>query len=87
MASRRPTDGGFRAARNAALRSLDEAQIVAYSRRYGVPMPADRSPDGPFWAGLHKARVACLDLTDEERETSRRWLAARGYGQGTGGVG
>ncbi len=85
MAPRLAQDGGFREQRNAALRSLDEAQIVAYSRRWGVPMPGDRSPDGPFWAGIHKARVACLDLTDEERETSRHWLAARGYGQGVGG--
>lgn len=72
----------FREARNAALRSLEEWRIRAYCRRYGVPIPADRGPDGPFWAGVHKARLECLDLTEAERETSRRWLAARGYRPG-----
>jgi len=69
----------FRRERNRALRSLDAATIDRFCAAWGVPMPADRSPGGPYWAGVHKARVACLDLTEAERQASRRWLAAHGY--------
>jgi hypothetical protein len=76
------TDGtlaAFRRDRNAALRSLDLVQLLDFCRRYRVPMPEDRQPDGPFWAGVHKARTECIDLTPAERAVSRRWLVEHGY--------
>lgn len=54
-----------------ALRSLDEQQILAYARKYGVRLPSH--PEA-FWRGIHKARVMVPGLSEEEREHSRRWL-------------
>jgi len=66
----------FRKERNDALRSLDAAQITAFSRKWGAPLPPT---EGQFWAGVHKARLNCTDMTPEEQEASRRWLAEHGY--------
>lgn len=62
--------------RREALLSMDKEKILAYMRKYGVPLPSN---DDVFWISVHKARTADLSLPDDERQISREWLAARGY--------
>lgn len=63
--------------RNEALRSLDLVKLAAYYKKYnpGMPLPALDVLE----CGMHKARTACLALTREERQLSKRWLTERGY--------
>ena len=61
--------------RDAALLSLDEAQIRRYAKRWGIWMPAEESP---FWAGVHRARLS-LPLSEEEHEQSIAWLAEHNF--------
>jgi hypothetical protein len=65
----------WKAARLTAFRSLDAPTIRDYAAAYAIQMPAS---EPAFWATVHKARTALLDLSDEERETSRAWLRERG---------
>lgn len=61
--------------RNDALLSMDKEKITAYLRKYGSPVAQSEEI---FWAGVHKARTACLQLPTEERRKSKEWLAERG---------
>ena len=63
--------------RASALRSLDFKKLSAYMKKYGERAPAVESPI--FWAGVHKARVMCPQMTKAEREYSRVWLRANGW--------
>ena len=60
-----------------ALRSLNFDTICAYMKKYGEMPP--RLQNSTFWAGVHKARVMCSDMTGEEREYSRIWLRTNGW--------
>lgn len=62
--------------RNEALRSLDKAKIIAYSKKYDVPVPAD---ERTMWAGIHKARLMVTSMTEEEKQISRDWLKENGF--------
>jgi hypothetical protein len=68
---------GVMTERRAALISMDREKILAYMRKWNddpeliALMEADESI---FWGGVHKARVACVDLPKYERDKSRRWL-------------
>lgn len=64
------------AKRNDVLKSLDKAKIIAYSKKYGVPLPEN---DLVMWAGVHKARLLILNFSDAEKEVSRQWLKDHGF--------
>jgi len=63
--------------RDEMLRSLDIDQVIAFHCKHfpDAPVPSRAVVE----VALHKARAAALSLSDEERDLSRRWLAARGY--------
>jgi len=66
----------FVADRNAALSSLDEQAIRAFGKKWGARLP----PDAPtFWAGVHKARLEIVSLSEEAKEISRTWLRENGF--------
>ncbi len=65
----------FTAERNAALLSLDEAQILAMCRRWEVDLGTGEA----LWVGVHKARTAIPTLPLEARQESHRWLTERGF--------
>lgn len=62
--------------RNEALRSLDINKVRDYAAKYGSQMPHD---DANCELAMHKARTACLALSEAERKLSRDWCEARGY--------
>ncbi len=62
--------------RKKALLSLDRNEIIKYCNKYKIEIPLY---DESFWAGIHKARVAALDLPEGERDKSRLWLDNNGY--------
>lgn len=62
--------------RNAALLSLDEAQIRAYSFKCGAPLPSNPIS---FWAAVHKARTGIKTLPREARVLSHQWLKKHGF--------
>jgi hypothetical protein len=68
--------------RDEALRSLDEAKIRAYAKKYDCEA---EMPSHPlvFWAAVHKARLQLL-LTAEERRVSEQWLAENKFGLSAG---
>lgn len=61
--------------RNEALGSLDETKIKAYMKKYGC----EDIPEPYFWPSIHKARLQIENLSEEEKEISRRWLIEHGY--------
>lgn len=63
--------------RNEVLLTLDEQAIRAYYAKWGVLCPQESLV---FWAGIHKARVQIKALGEEEKATSRAWLAENGFG-------
>ncbi len=65
----------FKKDRNEALLSMDKEKIIAYMARWGQKaIPNDKV----FWASVHKARTACVDLPIEERQKSKGWLKNEG---------
>ena len=65
--------------RDEAFRSLDKNKIIAYCKKYEVKIPKD---ERAFWGGVHKARLASLGMTEEEKEISRKWLKENGFQEG-----
>lgn len=68
---------GVMTERRAALISMDRDKILAYVRKWHNDpelIALMESDEAVFWAGVHKARVACVDLPKYERDKSRRWL-------------
>jgi hypothetical protein len=74
MIYQRPSLEEFKRERNAALLSLDENRIRAYASKYGIVIPND--PD-LFWASVHKAITADMELPLVNRQASKDWLTAR----------
>ncbi len=73
-------DGQFRRfvrERDAALRSLDEAVIRAYARKWGARLP--RHAGRVFWAAVHRARLSLDSFSELEKAVSRQWLAEHGF--------
>lgn len=62
--------------RNEALYSLDKEKIMAYCKKYSVPIPDN---DEVFWVGVHKAIVHITSAPEPIRERSLVWLSRRGY--------
>ncbi len=63
--------------RDAALRSLDEATLRAYARKWGARLP--RQSDDVFWAAVHRARLTLDTFSEVEKTVSRQWLAEHGF--------
>lgn len=59
-----------------ALRSLDENKIRAHCRKWNLRLATAIGQD--FWISVHKSRCELGTMTDEERETSAKWLRERG---------
>lgn len=62
--------------RDEALLSLDKDKIMAYCKKYGVPIPDEELV---FWAGIHKAIVHLISATQEQKERSAQWLLEHGF--------
>ncbi len=61
--------------RDAALLSRDLAKITASMRKYGSP----ELPDSEVgWRAIHKARTGIRNLSADEKQKSKDWLAAHG---------
>ena len=71
-----PDFAQFIADRDEALRSLDINKLRAYAAKYGSSLSMN---DEIAEIAMHKARTACLNLTEDERALSRDWLVKRGY--------
>jgi len=56
----------------AALRSLDEATIVAWLRANRRHVPAVINLQ--WWTQIHRTRMRCTALTDAERAQSRQFV-------------
>lgn len=65
--------------RNEALFSLDKDKIVAYCKKYDVPIPEDETV---FWAGIHKAILGLTDAPLEIKFGSVKWLREHGFRPG-----
>jgi hypothetical protein len=62
--------------RNAVLRSKDLAALRQHMEKYGTTLDTS---DEVLEVAMHKARTACLGLTEDERRESREWLTARNF--------
>lgn len=62
--------------RIAMLRSLDPDIALAYYAANNLGGPTNNARDKTI-VRLHKERIACGDLTEDERDVSRQWLADR----------
>lgn len=62
--------------RDAALLSLDKAQIEAYAKKHEVALPES---EDTFWVAIHKARCDVVNLPEDAKELSRNWLLERGF--------
>jgi hypothetical protein len=64
--------------RVAMLRKLDFREAMAFYNRTDPPMPHPRinRPD-KVMVRVHAERINCEALTEEERQVSREWMAAR----------
>lgn len=62
--------------RDEALLSLNKGKIVAYCRKYGIPLPENETA---FWAGVHKSIIALNAATKAQKEKSVLWLAEHGF--------
>lgn len=68
--------------RNEVLKSLDEARLDAFARKWEVPQPASWEP-GAKTASMHKARLAVDAFTSTEKKQSREWLRENGFTEET----
>ena len=62
--------------RNAVMLSLDKEKIVAFCKKYSVPIPENETA---FWAGVHKAIVHINSATEEQKLDSTIWLLEHGF--------
>lgn len=53
--------------------SIEKAK--EYCEKYGIPFKTDIA----MLAGLHKARLYTVFITDEEKALSRKWLKENGF--------
>ena len=66
----------FAKERDNALLSLDKNKILAYCKKYDVPVPEDEEV---FWAGVHKAIVNTTSISFEKKLVSIAWLREHGF--------
>lgn len=62
--------------RDEAMLSLDKDKIVAYCKKYGVPIQKNETV---FWAGVHKTILYLNAATQEQKEKSAAWLVEHGF--------
>ena len=62
--------------RDEAMLSLNKEKIVAYCKKYGVPIPKNETV---FWAGVHKTILYLNAATKEQKEKSAAWLVEHGF--------
>lgn len=68
----------FVADRDAALLSMDKAQLIAYGNKWGVNWKLVPGKKEWFWVSVHMARTGAKTLPMEARIESKRWLTERG---------
>lgn len=73
------------AERNAALVSMDRAQIVAYAAKWGVDGTNMPTEEDEFWSAVHMARTGVSSLTMADRRMSKLFLQDRGLPSFDGG--
>ena len=62
--------------RDSAFLSLNKGEILAYCKKYGVPVPVDGDI---FWVGVHKAILHINSATPEQKSNSAKWLISHGF--------
>lgn len=62
--------------RDEALLSLDKMKIIAYCKKYGIPVVKEEEV---FWAGIHKAILQIKSATDAQKQRSYDWLIAHKF--------
>lgn len=62
--------------RDEAFLSLDKDKIVAYCKKYDVPLPKSEEV---FWAGVHKAICNINSANAGQKLNSMIWLVNHGY--------
>ena len=62
--------------RDEAMLSLDKDKILAYCKKYGVPIPKNETV---FWAVVHKTILYLNAATKEQKEKSAAWLVEHGF--------
>lgn len=67
--------------RNEAFASMDKVKIIAYCKKYHIPIP---DKEDIFWAGVHKTVCNLFLLEDspisiKQYNTSYDWLLQHGY--------
>ena len=63
--------------RNEALFSLDKNKIMAYLRKYNLPV--EECSDAVFWAGVYNAICNIKNAPEPIVEEARAWLNERGF--------
>lgn len=65
---------GLKAERIEMLQALDVSAAIAFYNKHdlGGPREADK-----VMVRVHKERIVCADLSEEDKQVSRDWIAAR----------
>lgn len=62
--------------RNEAFKSLDMTKIKDFANKYDIRFPDNQLA---FWAGVHKARLQIIDISEQEKKKSIDWLLENGF--------
>ena len=62
--------------RNEAIFSLEKEKIVAYCKKYDVPIPENEQV---FWAGVYKSILAIENSPEHLRQKAIEWLDEHGF--------
>jgi hypothetical protein len=65
--------------RNEALFSFDKGKILAYLKKYSVPIPNDETI---FWAGVCKAICNIANAPEDVRKRASDWLKEHNFSEG-----
>ena len=61
---------------NEVMFSLEKEKIVAYCKKYDVPIPEN---DQVFWAGVYKSILAIENSPEHLRQKAIEWLDVHGF--------
>lgn len=62
--------------RNEAFFSLDKDKIIAFCKKYNIPIPKN---DLVFWAGIYKSILVITTAPQDLKEKAGKWLDEHGF--------